>query len=397
MATHDLAFEPVLGASGDMILGALFDLGADPAAVECELRKTGLDGFSIRFARAAEPGHVQYGRCEVRIDDQGHDQHAPSHGRRLHEILGLIGKLQTTALTRARATRIFQRLAEAEAAVHGISPEEVHFHEVGATDAIVDIVGSCIALELLGVEHVYCSAFKVGTGTIQCAHGILPNPAPATVRLLAGFPVVRLAIEAELTTPTGAAILTSLSEGDWTGRVCQWERAGSGSGTRQLAEGPNILRAYLLGPGVLATEYVELVEADIDDDSPEVTAALPDLLREAGALDATLCPLLMKKGRAGVRLTAIARAGDASPLADLILRQSSTIGVRVTTARRFVLPRAPAVVETPWGEVQAKRIERPHGVEYAPEYESCRKLSARTGVPLREIMSAARKWERQGP
>ena len=397
MATHDLAFEPVMGASGDMILGALFDLGADPAAVACELRKAGLNGFDICFTHTAGPGHVQYGRCEVRIDDPEHGTHDHAHGRHLHDILGLIGRLQTTARTKTRASRIFQRLAEAEAGVHGISSEEVHFHEVGATDAIVDIVGSCIALELLGVERVYCSAFKVGSGTIRCAHGILPNPAPATVRLLEGFPVVRLSIEAELTTPTGAAILTSLSEGDWTGRACQWDRTGSGSGTHQLAEGPNIIRAYLLAPGVLATEYVELVEADIDDDSPEVTAALPDLLREAGALDATLCPLLMKKGRAGVRLSAIVRVGDASRLADLILRHSSSIGVRVTAARRFVLARAPAVVQTPWGEVKAKRIERPHGVEYAPEYESCRELSAKTGVPLREIMSAARHWEGRTP
>ncbi len=378
-----------MGASGDMILGALLDLGADPVAVENALRHMGLDGFSLAFSRIEGQHHIRYGRCEVRAAEH-------HHHRRLADILNLIDKGELAARVQDRATRIFRRLAAAEAAVHGIPPEAVHFHEVGAIDAIVDIVGSCIALELLEVGEVYCSALTAGTGTIECAHGILPNPAPATVELMKGFPVRRLPVDAELTTPTGAAILTTLAAGDWTGQARTWVRVGTGHGSRELAAGPNVIRAYLLAPlpGAPGTEDAMVIETDIDDDAAEITATLPQQLREAGALDAMLTPLLMKKGRPGVRLTVLAHVADTARMADLILRHSSSIGVRSYPVRRFVLPRAAATVSTPWGDVQAKRIVRPDGTtELAPEFESCRELAIRTGVPLRQIMTAARRFE----
>jgi hypothetical protein len=386
---HDIAFEPVLGASGDMILGALFDLGADPAGVAASLRTLGLDEFEIRFGHIEGPHHVRYGRCEVHTHEHEHHH----HHRGLGDILALIEAGALPARARERATRIFTRLAEAEAAVHGIAVEAVHFHEVGATDAIVDIVGACLALEQLAVEHVYCSALPAGTGTIRCAHGVLPNPAPATVRLLAGFPVLRLAIDAELTTPTGAAILTTLSAGDWTGRPLHWLRSGSGAGSRRLEAGPNILRAHLVAGDAPGTEPAVVLEADMDDDTPEAFAALPETLRAAGALDVTLTPLLMKKGRPGVRLTMLAEPAHLARFAELILQHSSSIGVRSYPVQRRVLPRTPAILATPWGEVRAKRVERPHGVEWTPEFDSCRELAQRVGVPVREILQAARKWE----
>jgi uncharacterized protein (TIGR00299 family) protein len=414
----DLLFEPVLGASGDMILGALLDLGVDPKRLAAALRKTGLDGFAIRFSRISGSHHITYGRCEVVLadrehghghghehendgkdkgkgkDEQGGEPHRHPPHRGLTDILKLIKAGRFAPRAAARAERIFRRLAEAEAAVHGIPVTKVHFHEVGAVDSIVDILGACLALEELDVARVFCAPLPQGTGTIVCAHGILPNPAPATVQLLTGFPVVRLPIAAELTTPTAAAILSTLSEGDATGRPCRWLKVGTGHGSRQLEPGPNIIRAYLLASATPATplqrEDAEVLETDIDDDSPEATARLPDLLRTAGALDATLTPLQMKKGRPGVRLTVLAPAGAAERLARLILDESSTIGLRVYPVTRYVLPRAPSTVKTRWGTVKVKRIERPGGAEFAPEYESCRELAEKSGVPFRRILAAAR-------
>jgi len=409
-----LLFEPVLGASGDMTLGALFDLGADPVAVTEALHAAGLDGFTLAFSRRHGPHQVGYGRCEVHLTDRdpghgadhghahGHDHHhRPPPRRGLSEIRRFIDGGHFPARAAARATAVFRRLAEAEAAVHGVSVEAVHFHEVGAVDALVDIIGSCLALEQLGVDEVWCSPLPVGTGVIHCAHGILPNPAPATVSLLAGFPVVRRAIEAELTTPTGAALLTTLSAGDWSGRPWRFHRSGAGLGAAELAAGPNLLRAHLAEPldsppppAPGAPETVEVLECDLDDESPEVLGALTARLLAAGALDAALLPVQMKKGRPGSRLSVLARPADAARLANLILAESATLGVRTHSARRWTLEREETRVETPWGEVRGKRVRRPGGaVETTPEFEDCRELAERCGVPLRRIMAAARRWE----
>ncbi|MEI8078718.1 MAG: LarC family nickel insertion protein, partial [bacterium] len=238
------------------------------------------------------------------------------------------------------------------------------------------------------------------TGTIRCAHGILPNPAPATVRLLAGFPVVRLPVEAELTTPTGAAILTSLSAGDWTGRPWRFLKSGSGHGFSELAAGPNILRAHLAeslatSPAPAAgTDTVTVLESDLDDESPEVIGALTAKLLAAGALDVVLLPVQMKKGRPGVRLSVLARPADGTRLATLVLAESATIGVRSYPAQRWTLEREAVDVATPWGAVRGKRLRRPDGsTEITPEFEACRELAERAGVPLRRILATARRWE----
>ena len=401
-----LLFEPVLGASGDMTLGALFDLGADPAAVTDALRGAGLDGFTIAFSRRVGPHQVGYGRCEVSLEadkpDGGHGHaHGHHHHRRgLSDLLCFIDGGRFPARAAARATAVFKRLAEAEAAVHGISVDAVHFHEVGAVDAIVDIVGSCLALEQLGVEQIWCAPLPIGTGTIRCAHGILPNPAPATVRLLAGFPVVRLPVEAELTTPTGAAILTTLSAGDWTGRPWRFLKSGSGHGFAELAAGPNLLRAHLAEPLTTPTvpaagmDSVAVLESDLDDESPEVIGALTAKLLAAGALDVGLLPVQMKKGRPGVRLSILARPEDGARLATLVLAESATIGVRTYPAQRWTLEREAVEVETPWGAVRGKRVRRPDGsTETTPEFEACRDLAERAGIPLRRVLAAARRWE----
>ena len=386
-----VCFDPVTGAAGDMILAALFDLGAQPDAVDAAVRSTGLEGFELSFSRSRDRGGLLTGTCEVRVHE-AHGHHHHGHGHRgLTEILGLIRDGDIPPRAAERASAVFRRLADAEAAVHGIPPEEVHFHEVGAVDSIVDILGACIALEQLEVDHVRCSGFKVGRGTVRCAHGVLPVPAPATAKLLEGFEITPLDIESELTTPTGAAILTTLSEGTWHGLRFRLLRCGCGRGRREFEQAPNIIRAFLVEDDAVS-ERIEILETDIDDESPEATAALPGILRQAGALDATLTPLLMKKGRSGVRLTVVARAGTAQQLADLVFRHSGTLGVRLLHASRFILPRERAVADTPWGQILAKRVERPHGVEIIPEFEAARELAESAGVPIRDVMNSARRW-----
>ncbi|NOY81733.1 MAG: nickel pincer cofactor biosynthesis protein LarC [Kiritimatiellaeota bacterium] len=377
-------FDPFTGAAGNMILAALFDLGAPPAAVEAAVRSTGLTGFSVVFERNRDRHGLVSGVCEVRIEG------GPRPHRHLSDILECIEKATVSERVRQQARAVFTRLAEAEATVHRVSVDHVHFHEVGAVDAIVDVLGTCVALEELDVDRVYCGPFKVGRGTTECAHGILPVPAPATASLLEGEMFERLNIEAELTTPTGAALLTTLSQGDWGGIAARCLRCGTGRGSRSFPGRPNILRAFLVEVS-RPLEAVEVLETDVDDESPEIMAALTERLRRAGALDATLTPLIMKKGRTGTRLTVISRPGDSPRLADLVFRESSTIGIRVTRASRYVLPRSETTVETPWGPVRAKRLERPHGVEIAPEFEAARDLARTAGVPVRDVMHAVRK------
>ncbi len=380
----DIYFDPVAGAAGNMVLAALFDLGADPAVVEAAVRSTGLDGFSVEFERSRDEHGLTSGLCKVRVRDGSHPH------RHLSDVLKMIERAEAPDRARLRAGAVFTRLAEAEAAVHGLPVDHVHFHEVGAVDAVVDILGACVALEELDVDRVYCGPFKVGRGTVRCAHGTLPVPAPATVKLLEGAAVERLDIEAELTTPTGAALLTTLSEGDWGGITARFLRCGIGRGSHSFRDRPNILRAFLVEEDQ-PLEAVEILETDIDDESPEIVAALTERLHEAGALDTTLIPLIMKKGRSGTRLTVIARPGDSSRLAQLVFRESSTIGIRLTRASRYVLPREEATVDTPWGPVRAKRVERPHGAEIAPEFEAARDLARTAGVPVRDVMNAIRK------
>lgn len=377
-------FDPVAGASGDMILAALFDLGATPERVTEVLRSSGLEGFRITFSHIHTSHHMTYGHCEVECSDTHSHRHLP-------DILAIVENADTPHIVRDRAVAIFTRLAEAEASVHGIPVEKVHFHEVGAIDTIVDVLGACVALHELEAGEVYCSDFKVGRGTLTCSHGVLPVPAPATAKLLEGQRITRLDVHSELTTPTGAAILTTLSNGDWGGLTGTLLRTGTGHGTREFDELPNIVRAHLVESGE-RLEYVDIVETDIDDQSPEVTAVVPDVLREHGALDVVTMPLTMKKGRIGTRLHALVRAGDGSHIADLLFRHSSTLGVRISRAQRFVLSRSATTSDTPWGPVRAKKIQRPQGIEVVPEADACVELARKANVSVREIMHAAHRF-----
>lgn len=389
-----ICFDPVGGAAGDMILAALFDLGAPVEAVDHAVRSTGLEEFELHFERRQDENGIVCGFCDVRTHDRhdhgpghghGHDGH---HGRHLAEILAMIDSATFAARVKGRAAAVFRRLADAEAAVHGIAPEEVHFHEVGAVDSIVDIVGVCVALECLDVDTVLCSELKLGHGTVTCAHGVLPVPAPATAKLLEGAVVKRLDVSCELTTPTGAALLTTLSEGPWNDVPFSVTRVGAGHGRRVLDDVPNIIRAFLCEDPVSA-EMVRLLETDIDDDTPERIAHVADALREAGALDVTVMPVQMKKGRTGLRIGVLAPLGREDAFVRLLLDESSTIGVRSHTVRRYALPRTSGTVDTPWGPVKVKTVTRPAGPESVPEFDDCRRVASDAGVPLRKVMLTA--------
>jgi len=375
------------GVAGDMFLAALFELGVAPATVVSSLRPLQLGQFDIVHERRCDAHGFIAGYCIVR------DLHENHTHRHLTQILELIERVDAAPRVRQRAAAVFRRLAEAEAQVHGCDIDSVHFHEVGALDAIVDIVGVCVALEQLQIDRVYASTFTVGSGTIKCAHGTLPTPAPATLQLLQGWPVRRLPLSAELTTPTGAALVTTLAETPAPMPTAIWQRYGIGHGQRDFAECANIFRAVVLqdmpAASMPAAESIELLETDIDDQSPELTAAVAAPLFAAGALDVTMTPLLMKKGRAGVRITVLAPVGQAAALAQIVFRHTSSIGVRITPVKRLTLPRQAAVVTTAWGEVAAKRVQRPQGVELVPEYEACLALAQQHDVPVRSVYQAA--------
>jgi pyridinium-3,5-bisthiocarboxylic acid mononucleotide nickel chelatase len=381
------------GASGDMILGALVDAGVEIDLLNQTAASLGLSGCHL----AAEP--VRRGGfrgIQVRVD-VGSAQPV----RHLAEILDLVAQSGLSERAKARVERIFRRLGEAEAKVHGIPLEEVHFHELGAVDTIVDVAGAVVGFERLGVERIVASPLPVGAGRIEMVHGAVSVPAPAVAELLRGVPLAESKVEAELTTPTGAAILTTLAERFGPLPAMTIERIGCGAGGRELAEQPNLLRliigeaaeaAQVSGsPGVEADE-VMLLETNIDNASGEAIGHAIDQLWRSGALDVWTTPIAMKKNRPGVLLSALCRPEDAGRLETIVFEETPTLGVRCRPVRRHILPRESHEVTTPWGTVRGKVRRLPDGSErFSPEYESCREVAERCGVSLEEIQKAARE------
>ncbi|MCP5112440.1 MAG: nickel pincer cofactor biosynthesis protein LarC, partial [bacterium] len=307
--------------------------------------------------------------------------------RHLSGILEMIEAADLPGAAADRAGSVFERLAEAEAGVHGVAREQVHFHEVGAADSIADIVGACLGFELLGIEAVFCSAINVGSGAVNTEHGVLPVPAPATAALLVNRPIYSRGPATELTTPTGAAIATALAESFGPPPAMHLLSTGHGAGSHDFAEHANVLRV-LVGEATGANESatVSVIEANIDDSTPEVLGYAMDRLLDAGALDVSLSPLLMKKNRLGTLLRVIARPENQESLAQLALAETSSLGVRIYSAERRVEARDIVEVETPHGKVRVK-VSQSGG--FAPEYEDCRKLATSTGTPLRQILAEA--------
>jgi pyridinium-3,5-bisthiocarboxylic acid mononucleotide nickel chelatase len=367
------------GASGDMILGALLDAGVPLSVVEEEVRKLPVGPFEIRVTREARHG-IQGTRVVVEIP------HASHAHRAMRDIRVMLEASPLDPAIRDLSLRIFVRLAEAEGKVHGAPPATVTFHEVGAVDSIVDIVGAAKGFHWLGPVRVLSSPLPLGHGFVKSQHGVLPVPAPATLEILRDVPVSNGGVEGEMVTPTGAAILREVAEGFGPLPPVRVERIGYGVGHRDPVERPNLLR-FLLGEAEgFGFREDWLLEANIDDMNPEFCEHLTERLLAEGALDVTWSPLIMKKSRPGVMLRVLTDPDRRDASMDVILRESTSIGVRFFPVRRRCLERVHEVVETPWGAVRIKVSSSDDEILNAlPEYQDCREIAVRTGVPLKEI------------
>jgi uncharacterized protein (TIGR00299 family) protein len=368
------------GISGDMFLGLLVDLGVPLAGIENELRKLPVSGYRLglkRLKRQAVRG------AKVNVECEEHHHH-----RTWADIDRMLADSPLEDKTRELARRIFRRIGEAEAKIHGLALKKVHFHEVGAIDSIVDVVGAAVGLQLLGTERIVCSPLPMTRGTICCAHGSFPLPAPATLEILKGLPVVADPAEIELVTPTGAAIVAETATfGPMPAMTVT--AIGYGAGDRNLADRPNLLRG-ILGEteevSCLDQDRVTILESHLDDANPEWLGALMENLLQAGALDVGFSPLQMKKNRPGLRLTVVAPPLLTAILARQILRESSSAGVRWYETGRYKLRNQTAAINTPLGEASVKLFfEGEELLRAVPEYESCRKLAIDSGKSLPEV------------
>ncbi|HEV2489072.1 MAG TPA: nickel pincer cofactor biosynthesis protein LarC [Candidatus Acidoferrales bacterium] len=380
-------FDCFSGISGDMVLGALVDAGADIGALEAELRKLKLDGWKIS-AEKVERGAI----LATKVNVEAHEHH---HHRHLSEILKMIEMAKLAPRAAERARRIFQRLGEAEAKVHNIPVEKVHFHEVGAVDSIVDIVGAAIGSELLGIDEFACSKMDVGAGRVKTEHGILPVPAPATAELLRDAPTFSSGIEKELVTPTGAAIATTLATRFAEMPAMKLTAIGYGAGSADLKEQPNVLRLMIgesaeHAAGKQLDAPVAVIEANLDDMSPQIYGYFVERALAAGALDVFSTPVQMKKNRPGQLVTLLCELANRDQLIDLVFRETTTIGVRMYEVRRQTLARESVPVETPLGNIRMK-ISRLNGtvLNAAPEYEDCQRIATEKGVPLKQVLATA--------
>lgn len=422
------------GVSGDMFLGALVDAGVSPKLLEETVAALDI-GARLEISRVmraaisatkvdvytngkkdlpreafwdqhehSHPQHAHGHSHEHSHGDETHDHdrnpdhsHKHVHGRGLTEIRNIIEKAAISGVAKGTAIKIFEALGRAEAEIHDTSPEEVHFHEVGAVDALVDIVCAAVGAESLAIDEWSCSPLNVGGGTVKCAHGTLPVPAPATLKLLSGAPVYSSGPQVELVTPTGAAIVKTLCSRFADFPAMKIERAGYGAGTRDFPEHPNLLRLTIGESAVGANpspdasnESITVLEANLDDLSPQVLAYAMERLLTEGALDVFSVPVQMKKSRHGALLTVLAKTEDASRLTKTIFAETTTLGVRRREERRQTLSRRWETVHTTWGPVRMKIANMNGSVQnYAPEYEDCRTLAESQHVPLRTIMQEA--------
>ncbi len=373
-------FDMVGGAAGDMILAALIDAGADPSAIDDVLSGTGVI-YKINVEKLDSSG-LSVTRVNVQAQDESSHRHLP-------DVLEIIEKSSASSTAKQKAAAVFQALAAAEAKAHGTDLDHVHFHEVGAVDAIVDILGAAILTEQLNLCLLASSPFPLGRGVIHCQHGVMPAPAPATLNLLEGRPVVPSDAGFETVTPTGAAILTTLCERFGPMPSMTLEKTGIGAGARESAP-PNWIRLLIGNMRETATETITAIETNLDDMTPEAIAHLTTRIMDSGALDCYVTPILMKKGRPGQCLTALASPQTAQQIARLILQDSSSFGVRFREMDRICLERETKEVDTQYGRIRVK-IGYLDGqvVKSSPEFEDCRTAAEQHHVPLTTVQQAA--------
>ncbi len=382
-------FDCFSGISGDMTLGALVDAGCSADLLRTELQALQVPGWQLSTEKVWKNGMAAT-FVQVKTEDQ--QKH-----RSLTSILEILKQSQLAPSVRERASAIFKKLGEAEACVHDAPLDKIHFHEVGAVDAIVDIVGACINFHALGIDRFVCSPLNVGGGTVKMAHGILPVPAPATAKLLQGAATYSNGVQRELVTPTGAAIVATLCDSFGPQPPMTVSSIGYGAGTADLEAQPNVLR-IMIGESVSQSagkisgldEEIAIVEANLDDMNPQIYGYVLEKVLAAGALDAYTTALQMKKNRPGTLLTILCRPDDAEKLMSLIFAETTTFGIRTYRAQRRALPREWVNVNTSFGAVRIK-LSRSNGhiLHVAPEYDDCRKLAEEKHVPLQQVISEA--------
>jgi uncharacterized protein (TIGR00299 family) protein len=408
------------GISGDMFLGALVDAGVRFDLLEKTVADLDIDA-KLELSRVDRAGIsatkvdvVVHGEKDMPRDEfwashaEAHNHPAGKadrsagqrHGRHLKEILGIIGAAPISKDAKATASNIFKVLGEAEAKVHNVDVERIHFHEVGAEDAIVDVVCAAVGAEALGVERFVSSSLNVGGGTVKCSHGVMPVPTPATLELLKDAPIYSGDIQKELVTPTGAAIVKVLVSSFQARPQMTTDKVGYGAGSRNFAGQANVLRLSV-GETVETTvaagevkslavrEEISILEANLDDLNPQLIGYITEVAFSLGALDVFTAPVQMKKSRPGTLLTVLTKPQDEAKLREMIFRESSTLGIRVRREERYALPRRYQAVDTPWGEVRMKIAGNGKALQYAPEYEDCRRIAAEHAVPLKTVMQEA--------
>lgn len=374
------------GISGDMLLGALIDAGVELADIQASIDSLGLPECRLEVSDVKRHG---FRAAKLKVHHP--EQHAHRH---LHHITDMIAASQLTPSQQELAVRIFTRLGEAEAKVHGSTLRKVHFHEVGAVDSIADIVGSAVALDKLGVQSIVCSPVPTGSGYIQIAHGRVSVPAPATAELLQGVPLAVAPVEAELTTPTGAAIVATVVNQFGPLPAMQIEKIGYGAGDRDFAEQANILRVVIgqaISP-IVVRDQVIVLETNLDQATPELVGYCMDRLIDAGALDVFATPIVMKKNRPATKLTVLCPPGQEDRLEQILFAEVSTIGIRRWRADRHKLPREVAELSSPWGPLAGKRVTLPDGSErIVPEYEDCRRIAEQHHIPLAQVVASVER------
>ena len=379
-------FDCFSGASGDMILGALLDAGLPIDHLRAEIAKLHLSHYELAVEKVVKKG-IGGSQAHITIDQDHHDHHQ----RHLSQIRDIIGNSELDASIKAKSLAIFTRLAEAEARVHRSRVESVHFHEVGAMDAIIDVVGSVVGLTTLGIEKVFCSPLQLGSGTIQCAHGILPVPAPATAELIKGAPVYSTGIQGELLTPTGAAILTTLASGFGPMPAMTIQHIGYGAGTTDPGI-PNLLRVSIGDDargnmGDYDVEQTVVIETTIDDMNPQLYDYLIERLLNEGALDIFLTSVQMKKNRPGTLLSVICLPDAVGTVADILMRETTTIGLRWRVENRIKARREIRHIQTVHGPIPVKlAISNGRIINLTPEYDDCMRVAKKKNIPLKQVL-----------
>lgn len=427
-----LYFDCFSGISGDMTLGALLDLGIDKAAFLAELEKLKVDGYSIEIKSKLKNGisgtdvHVvleetghheddeehQYGEIH-HIDHHHHGEHEHTHEdahehththnseRNLEDIENIINHSELRPRVKSMSTKIFREIARAEAKVHGKGINEVHFHEVGAVDSIVDIVGSCICLDLLGIERIFASELHEGKGFVKCAHGLLPVPVPAVMEMLCSskIPLITEDIPFELVTPTGLAIIKTISSGFGKMPPMSIEKTGYGMGKRETGRfnALRVVMGSLYQQDMIPNDEISILETNIDNMSPEIMGYTMEKLLDSGALDVYYTPIYMKKSRPSAMLTVLVKCGEEKKISDIIFSETSTLGIRISHSQRFCMDRELVKVNTQYGDVRVKVANIGDIMKFAPEYEDCRSIALKTGMPIKEVYELVNeKYKQEG-